>query len=69
MYDLYNLPSRYSDHGPDLDDRTVFVTVCKACGWEDPEEHEDQADCTTEKCPDCGSTHLVDEEFNQEYAR
>lgn len=69
MYSLYSLPCRESDHGPDLDECTVFVTVCRACGWEDPEEHADQADCTAEKCPDCGSTHLIDEEQIQEYAR
>jgi predicted Zn-ribbon and HTH transcriptional regulator len=65
---MYALPYRYSDEGPELDESVVFVTCCRACGWEDPEEHDDQADCVVAKCPDCGSEHLVDEEFVKECA-
>jgi predicted Zn-ribbon and HTH transcriptional regulator len=67
MYDLYNLPLRDSEDGPDANDRTVFVTCCQACGWEDPQAHASQADCMVETCPECKSEHLLDEEFLQEY--
>lgn len=67
MYDLYNLPSRASEDGPDVSERTVFVTTCKACGWEDETAHDDQADCVREKCPDCASEYLVDMEMLQEF--
>jgi hypothetical protein len=64
-----NLPPRMSEDGPDLDERTVWVTCCRSCGWEDSEAYECQGDCTIANCPECGSDHLVDEEQTEEFTR
>lgn len=40
--------------------KVYWVTCCKECGWEDEEAHEDRADCTDERCPECESDRLFD---------
>ena len=52
---------KYSAMYFDNNEQLVFYSVCKACGWEDPESYADQADCCVYECPECGSDYIVDE--------